>query len=129
MKNYTYENADYYENLNSNQFYQTIEEALEDDETTKKELVAIHSKLLIGDYHGQYIPQFFVQNFDLKSWNLISFNSDIESIRKGPECEWYWEAWNILLSNAFLIDEDGNKWVLEQDGDLFTCLYINFEEE
>lgn len=74
--------------------------------------------LLVDGSRGIYVPQAFVEGFDLSLWNGIR-DEDIETIKAGPEHEWYWEAWNDILSSAEY-SHDGHTYRLYQDGDLWA---------
>lgn len=76
-------------------------------------------KLLINGAHGVYVPQCFVQNFDMTVWDGVN-DEDIEILKAGPDHEHYWEVWDDVLGNATHTDIDGNKWYLMQDGDLWA---------
>jgi len=83
-------------------------------------------QILVSDHHGVHIPQAFVENFD---WSGIDVN-DINLVYKGPDHEWYWEAWESIVNDAFQIDKNGNTWKLYQDGDLFAyCEELMSDEE
>ena len=75
-------------------------------------------EILVGDSHGVYVPQVFAEKFDLSLWNGID-PEDAKTIAEGPEAEWYWEAWDNILSSASY-KHDGNEWFLYQNGDLFA---------
>jgi hypothetical protein len=52
------------------------------------------------------------------------------TLREGPEAEWYWDAWESILTRAKHVDPDGNVWLLSQDGDLFAyCEDLMTEDE
>lgn len=85
-------------------------------------------KLLVSDHHGVYVPKVFAENFDIKEWNV----SDKEAayLVEGPDQEWYWEAWESVLSEANYKDENGNLWHLYQDGDLWAyCSELMSDEQ
>lgn len=83
-------------------------------------------QILIGDHQGVYIPQQFAS---WAGWSGIDLN-DIDLVSKGPDHEWYWEAWESIINDAFHVDKDGHHWRLYQDGDLFAyCEELMTEEE
>ena len=82
--------------------------------------------LLLSDSRGVYIPRDFVNNFDLDKWHV---KADYQDVLSSPDNEWYWDTWEQLLNNAYLIDESGNKWVLYQDGDLCAICYELLTDE
>lgn len=90
-----------------------------------------NAHLLVSDNHGQYIPQQFVRHFleyITNSFLLVQPNgdfiptsifSDLEVVDKGPEQEWYWDAWNNVLDKVRLYYK-GTTYHLYQDGDLWA---------
>ena len=84
-------------------------------------------QLLLSDARGVYIPRDFCQNFDLCQWHT---KKDYQDILSNPNNEFYWDYWDELLSNAYFVDELGNKWELYQDGDLWAiCHKLMTDEE
>jgi hypothetical protein len=72
--------------------------------------------LLINGSSGIYIPQRFIDEY-ASDWNLKNVDADsIESIKNGPDDEWYWEAWWMVEQNATHVDG----FVLYQDDDLWA---------
>jgi len=85
-------------------------------------------QLLVNDSHGVYVPIVFAQSYDRKEWGLTK--TDLIPLKKGPEHEWYWEAWDSVLNKAEHKDKDGNVWTLHQDGDLWAvCPELMTNEE
>lgn len=76
--------------------------------------------LLLSEARSIHIPRDFVENFNLDQWHIKSTYMQWLS---SPADELYWDCWDVVLGNAYLIDENGNKWVLLQDGDLWTVCY------
>jgi len=74
--------------------------------------------ILINDSHGVYIPQFFAEQFNVEGWEVEK--GDLDILIAGPEHDLYWDAWNDVTSYASYQDDDGMKWTLYQDGDLFA---------
>lgn len=72
--------------------------------------------LLLSDSRGVYIPRDFMQGFDLEAWNICEPDEALND----PYNEWYWEAWQHVLDNAYMIDDKGVRWSLLQDGDLWA---------
>jgi len=83
-------------------------------------------EILIDGSSGQFVPQRFVNEMDLSKFEGID-ETDIESCQD-PECEWYWDAWDQILSNA-IYRENGEVWRLHQDGDLFLVNDDRMTEE
>lgn len=85
-------------------------------------------KLLLSDSRGIYIPRDFVEEFDLTKWKNI--NPDDVAILHDPDHPAYWEAWDNVLQYATHTDEQGHKWHLWQDGDLWMfCDELMTDEE
>lgn len=85
-------------------------------------------QLLVTDWHGQYVPQHFVNSFVTEDWNISE--EDAKHLAARPESECYWDVWNAVLDMAEHIDTDGNVWHLWQDGDLFAfCVDLMTDEE
>lgn len=91
--------------------------------------------VLLDSHRGVYIPRDFAQDFRFagpngqEGWEGID-PENLEILRKGPDEEFYWEAWENVLNNAFYKNERpikldgvtfpaGVTFRLEQDGDLF----------
>jgi len=72
--------------------------------------------LLIDGSAGIYTPQYFIEEY-ASDWNLENVSKDsIESIKNGPDDEWYCDAWIELENNA--THNDG--YILYQDDDLWA---------
>jgi len=74
--------------------------------------------LLVADNQGVNIPMIFAINL-AESWENYE-ESDIEILKKGPDEEFYWDAWSDVMSFSRLTDSEGNVWFLWQDGDLWA---------
>jgi DNA repair exonuclease SbcCD ATPase subunit len=87
------------------------------------------SILLFEDNRGIYIPQNFAEEIIHELFTGYT-KEDIAELLKGPYYEFYWEVWDKVLQNAEHKDKDGNKWALEQDGDVWlVCPYLQKKEE
>jgi hypothetical protein len=85
-------------------------------------------RIIVGDSQGVYIPESFVNNWS-EGWSAIE-PEDVKIIEEGPEADFYWDAWDNILRDAFLVDQNGREWHLYQDGDLFAyCEELMTEEE
>jgi len=71
--------------------------------------------LLLDSNRGIYIPQHFVNEFDLPLFGIAEDGEDIKTLRAGPDHQWYWGAWDNILRHAET--EDGG--LLHHDGDLW----------
>ncbi len=83
-------------------------------------------QLLLSDARGIYIPRDFVQGFDLEKWHIDAENWAAETCND-PDNEHYWDAWDQVLNNAYFID-NGKKYTLYQDGDLFAIAYDDLSD-
>lgn len=77
--------------------------------------------LLIDSNRGIYVPQSFATMYDFRLWGFDDLDEDIALLMKGPDDEFYWEAWETVLNNAKRTDDNGMVWRLNQDehGDLW----------
>ena len=83
------------------------------------------ARILLADRHGQFIPQLFVESFQVLGANP----EDIKICQKGPDEEYYWDAWWEICQNGYFL-ENGHKWLLWQDGDLFAyCEELMSDED
>lgn len=87
-------------------------------------------ELLFSDNLGVYVPRYFARGFDPAAWNIAEDDSDWLTLMDGPDGEWYWDAWDSIISRAVHVDPKGNRWYLWQDGDLFAyCEALMTDEE
>lgn len=70
---------------------------------------------ILDGQHGIYIPQLFA-----KLYPEFVNGEDKEILIAGPEHEQYWDAWDDVLNYAEWKDDEGNKWTLYQNDDLFA---------
>lgn len=74
--------------------------------------------LLVSGSYGIYVPQVFAEKFG-ENWSLEE--EDLKILKEGPDHEWYWETWEIVLNNArSTCKEEGKEYWLQQDGDLWA---------
>jgi hypothetical protein len=85
-------------------------------------------KCILDSNRGVYIPQNFVDDFDLSKFDGIE-SEDVKTCKLGPEAEWYWDSWESILNNAKYTDDDGIKWTLHHDGDLFLVAIDKLSDE
>lgn len=69
---------------------------------------------LLSDARGQYLPRDAAESLDWTQFPDVRAE-DLEILRAGPDAEFYWDAWQDVLSRAETKDGD----VLHQDGDLW----------
>jgi hypothetical protein len=88
-----------------------------------QEITIQNEAILIADsHHGQYIPQLITKgelNNPLWDWSEVS-EEDINSLLTGPEDDFYWEAWNNAESQIKITSEEGVKYFLCQNDDLWA---------
>ena len=84
-------------------------------------------QLLLSDARGVYIPRDFVEGFDLSKWQGIP--EWAARACADPESEGYWEGWNEILSSAVYVADDGRKFTLHQDGDLWALCIDHMTKE
>lgn len=63
---------------------------------------------------GVYIPRDFAEIIDPQDWTGID-PQDLQTLKSGPDSEFYWDAWQSVLDYA----ESKDGWTLHQDGDLW----------
>ncbi len=86
-------------------------------------------QLLLADSRGVYIPQNFVEGFDLSKFRGIP-DWARDCCLNGPETEGYWDAWVEILDSAVHTAPDGRVFTLHQDGDLWLiCIEQMSTEE
>jgi len=76
--------------------------------------------LVLLDAHGVYIPQLWCSDIDQAQAEAIGANwQDVQTCQAGPDTDWYWEAWDSILDSVQVTDENGVRWTLFQNGDLW----------
>jgi len=72
--------------------------------------------LLVDSNRGVFVAQSFAANY--LDTNLKEDDKAI--LLAGPEHDDYWECWEDVLNYCELTDQDGNKFTLHQDFDLWA---------
>jgi len=72
-------------------------------------------QLLLSDARGVYIPRDFAEGFDLVAWHI---DFDVSAL-SDPESELYWDTWERVLNNAYLIEGE-YRFIIWQDGNLWA---------
>ena len=86
-------------------------------------------EILLDSSRGTYIPRDFAKEIGGDRFEGID-REDWLTIKRGPDDEWYWDAWNNILEHATFTDPDGRVWTLHHDGDLFlVCDEIMSDEQ
>lgn len=80
--------------------------------------------LILSDSRGVYVPRDFVtdDNNDVEKSHCAAWGitpDDAEILAAGPDHEFYWETWDAVLDNAEFTDDNGNRYYLYHDGDLW----------
>jgi hypothetical protein len=74
--------------------------------------------LWLSDARGQYIPRDFANSFADRAKAVPDIDPiDWEILETGPDHEWYWDAWETVCNTAAVIDENGTRYFIYQDGD------------
>ena len=76
--------------------------------------------LLIGDERGIYIPQSFATLWDKeeRTRRVIGVTDEgWKILEAGPDHPEYWDAWLYICDLATVIDANGVKYSVYQDGD------------
>ena len=75
--------------------------------------------LWLSDARGIYIPRDFSNSFVDRDKHVQNVSEENWQILEDPDHEWYWEAWDKVLQNAVVTDDEGTRFTLHQDGDLW----------
>ena len=78
-----------------------------------------NAELYASDSRGIYIPQYFAKSIQRECLGGVS-GEDMRILLDGPEAEYYWDAWDMVLNNAVLTDKGGKRRSLWQEGDLWV---------
>lgn len=91
--------------------------------------------LILSDARGIYIPRDFLTDNDnaiawehCKAWGLTESNFEHWKDALDPEHDWYWYAWEWILSNAKYKHGD-DTYFLWQDGDLWGLCFDKMTDE
>ena len=76
-------------------------------------------QLLLNGSRGVFIPKNFVTEFDMMEWHVDPKYVEFLSSAEPYKTDEYWEAWQYILDSAYF-EQDGKKWTLHQDGDLWA---------
>lgn len=76
--------------------------------------------LWLSDSRGQYIPRDFAKSFADREKSVSGVSAEEWArLEEGPDAAWHWETWHNVIDNAVVTDDDGVKFRLHQDGDLW----------
>jgi len=77
--------------------------------------------LLADSHHGVYIPQFTVKdhlNHPAWDWSEVS-QDDVQAVLAGPDGDWYWEAWENIMGTVIVTDDQGTRYNIMYNEDLW----------
>ena len=74
-------------------------------------------ELLVNGAAGIYVPKEFVESY---GGIMVPGFADDMALLHDADGEFYWEAWESILSNGEIIGKSGHKWTLYQDSDLWA---------
>ena len=81
---------------------------------------------IVDGCYGIYVPTRFAAKFhDNPEYCVLNVTpADWDELEKGPDEPDYWELWDEICAAARIIDNvTGERFILEQDGDLFLVEY------
>ena len=77
-------------------------------------------QILLNDSNGIYIPQLWAAGLIETDCPQLNIDwSDVQTIQAGPDHELYWQAWDDITQSYEATDDQGIKWTLYQNGDLW----------
>lgn len=82
--------------------------------------------LLLDGSRGINIPKIFIKCIDIQKWHI---NKSIAEKLRDVDSADHGGTWDYVLSSAYYLDDNGNKWELCQDGDLWAICYKLLTEE
>lgn len=76
--------------------------------------------LVLLDSHGRYIPQMWCSGITQPHCEHLGVTWwAVQQCQAGPDSEHYWTAWDDILRDCQMTDDEGVTWRLHQDGDLW----------
>lgn len=76
--------------------------------------------LWLNDARGVFIPRDFANSFIDRAKHVAGVSDeDWAILEAGPDHEHYWDTWADVCDSAVVTDENGVKFTLHQDGDLW----------
>lgn len=72
--------------------------------------------LLVDGHHGQYVPIVFIDVYDVKQWHIVEFANEYRNADEMVKCD----IWCDILDKAYFTDDNGFRWTLYQDMDLWA---------
>lgn len=80
-------------------------------------------EVLADSHRGVYLPEVWIRNLpDYTAWHISenTYNVIAAGVDAEAHADYFWDTWCRVLDTAFFVDEEGFKWFLHQDGDLFA---------
>jgi len=69
-------------------------------------------ELLVLDSHGIYIPKLFCQAYRTYITNMDKVKDEFDICAQGPDHDEYWEAWDDLMRDVELTNDEGIKMTI-----------------
>jgi hypothetical protein len=87
--------------------------------------------LWLSDQRGVYIPRDFALSFHHRDVNVKGVSDeDWLILEAGPDHEAYWDTWLDVTEKAMVVTDQGVRYVLWQDGDLwFVPVGMEWDDE
>jgi hypothetical protein len=73
----------------------------------------------LSDARGIYIPRDFANSFIDRDKHVSGVSAEDWAILEDPDHELYWDVWSDVEQKAVVTDENGVRYHLWQDGDLW----------
>lgn len=94
-------------------------------------------RCLVDGWWGIHVPERFIHCYDMSRWHVDDLAKELrESLKKTedncPDTDEYVkqsDIWDDILREAYWTDEDGSRWYLEQDDDLFAVKEVMDDDE
>jgi len=77
-------------------------------------------ELLIDSHRGVHIPRLFLEQYKSAIINAVDFIEEIEDVLEGTDNDNYLDSWETIISKAILKNDDGVKYILHHDEDLWA---------
>jgi hypothetical protein len=75
--------------------------------------------LWLSDTRGVYIPRDFAKCFSDRDKAVAGVSAEQWAILEDPDHDAYWDVWTEVCDRAVVTDNEGIKFRLHQDGDLW----------
>jgi len=71
-------------------------------------------ELIVNGSHGIYVPKIFAERYQNLIDNKEEVIDDLQILLKGPDEEYYWDAWDTVLNRVRI-----NNKIIIQSEDLY----------